>query len=156
VETEASSNSERASMEAAMTQATDEVLQLVPKANGSFVALTVGAELVEACRAGTLEGLAQIRLNINKRLAGLSFLTGTAFRCDEAEKSPFADRVAAARLGVQSIVSVPLRTGTRVIGTLVAVSRDRAAFTEHDVEIVSRIGELLQSQLAVRMGRIPR
>jgi putative methionine-R-sulfoxide reductase with GAF domain len=139
--------------EAAMTRATEEVLRLIPQADGCVVVLVVGDQLVEACRAGTLGGPDQIRLSINESLTGLSFLSGTTLRCDDVDTNPYVDHATAVRLGVVSMVSVPLRNGIRAIGALIAASRDHAAFSEHDVETLTGAAQSLEKELAPAVRR---
>jgi GAF domain-containing protein len=146
---------ERPDTQVAMTQVTQGILQLIPKADACFVALVVRDELVEVCRAGSLDG-PEIRLSISESLSGLSFLSGTAFRCDDSETNPLVDRATARRLGVASIVSVPLRNGIRALGALVAVAKDRAAFTEDDVETLASTAQSLENELAPTARRVRR
>ena len=147
--------STRPEAQGAMTRATQEVVRLIPKAHGSMVVLVVGEELVEACRAGNLDE-PDIHLSINDSLTGLSFLSGSAFRCDDAEMSPFVDHGTTTRLGVGSFVSVPLRDGIRAIGALIAASRDRSAFTEADVEVLTSEAQSLENELVPHAGRVRR
>ena len=147
--------SDRSEAQAAMTRATQQVLQLIPNADGCVVVLVVGDELVEASRAGKL-GPEQIRLSVNESLSGLSFLSGTSFRCDDTKENPFVDHVTASRLGVASFVSVPLRDGIRAIGAFIAVSRDRAAFNDLDVEMLTASAQTLENELAPHAKRTRR
>ncbi|MGA8297693.1 MAG: GAF domain-containing protein [Acidimicrobiales bacterium] len=141
---------------AAMTRASQEVLRLIPKADGCGVALVVGDQLVEASRAGNIGGLDQLRLGINESMSGLAFLSGSAFRCDDTAKGPFVDHATTTRLGVGSFVSVPLRDGIRAIGIFIAASRERAAFNDRDVEILVSAAQSLEDELAPRARRIRR
>lgn len=138
-----------------MTRATQQVLQLIPNADGCVVVLVDGDELVETCRAGSL-GPEQMRLSVNESLSGLSFLSGASFRCDDAIENPFVDHATAERLSVASFVSVPLRDGTRAIGAFIAVSRHRAAFNETDVEMLTANAQSLENELAPRASRVRR
>lgn len=148
--------SDRPEAQAAMTRTTQEVLRLVPNADGCMVALVVGDQLVEASRAGDLGGSDQICWSINKSLSGLSFLSGSAFRCDDADKSPFVDHATAKRVGASSFVSAPLRAGVRSIGVVIAASKDRSAFNERDVDMLTNLAHALENELAPHVRRIRR
>lgn len=139
---------ERPEAHLAMSRATQDVLRLIPRSEGCMVVLVVGAELVEASRAGSLGGPEQIRLSITESLAGLSFISGETFRCDDAETNPHVDHATAGRFGITSLISVPLRNGVRAMGAIVAASRDRAAFSETDVETLIGIARSLETQIA--------
>ncbi|MGB9112287.1 MAG: GAF domain-containing protein [Acidimicrobiales bacterium] len=141
---------------AAMSRATQELLRLIPKADGCAVLLVVEDQLVEACRAGNLGEPEQGRLGINESLSGLALLSGSAFRCDDAAESPFVDHSTTRRLGVASFVSVPLRDGIRAAGVFIAASKERAAFNDRDVEILGRAAHSLEDELAPRARRMRR
>lgn len=147
--------SERPEAQGAMTRAAEQALRLIPKADGCFVTLVSGDQLVEACRAGSFDG-PEVSVNINESLSGLSLLSGSAFRCDDTETHPFVDYPTASRLGVCSFVSVPLRDGIRAIGAFIAASKDRAAFTDADVEMLAGTAQSLENELAPHAKRVRR
>lgn len=146
--------SDQQARQAMMQRAMQEILRLIQKADGCAVALVVGDQLVEASRAGSLGGPELHELSIDGSMTGLAFLSGSTFRCDDTENGPFVDRAMTRRLGVSSFVSVPLRDGTRAIGALIAASKERAAFSERDVEILTSVAQSLEDELAPRARRV--
>lgn len=147
--------SERPQAQDKMIGAALQALSLVPKADGCFVVLAEGQQLVEACRVGSFDG-PEVRVNISETLSGLSLLSGEAFRCDDADTHPFVDHATAKGMGVGSFVCVPLRDGIRAFGAFITASKDRAAFTNDDVEMLAGTAQSLENELAPYATRVRR
>lgn len=147
--------SEPPQAQGAMTRAAEQALRLIPKADGCFVTLVEGEQLVEAYRAGSFEG-PEVRVNVSETLSGLSLLSGEAFRCDDVDSHPFVDHATAKQVGVGSFVCAPLRDGIRAFGAFIAASKARTAFTDDDVAMLAATAQSLENELAPHAKRVRR
>lgn len=131
-----------------MNRIAEEALRLIPRADGSFVELVDGDELICVCGAGILASAVGLRLRVDASLAGLAILTGTALRCDDAPSDPRVDREAARRVGAVSVVCVPLlRRGTHPLGALMVTSTSTGAFGDRDVATLTGLAELITAAI---------
>ena len=130
-----------------------DVLRSIPTADGCFIALVEGDELVCEFGLGTFAESLGLRLRIDASLAGLSLQTGTPFRCDDAETNPLVDRATARRLNVASILSAPLKDGKRPFGALVATSSEIEAFVDPDLQTLVETAQSLMKRLTRRKPR---
>src|SRR5690242_11549277 len=61
---------------------------------------------------------------------------GSFIVCEDAETDARVDQVACARLGVRSIVAVPVESDGATVGVLEALSDQRAAFSKQHIEVL--------------------
>jgi N-acetylmuramoyl-L-alanine amidase len=132
----------------------DEVLQLVSEralaitgADGIAIALTEGDEILCRASAGSMAPDRGARLDPNSGFSGACFRTGLIVRCDDSEKDPRVDREACRRMGLLSMVAVPLVTERGVIGLLAAFCREAFGFNDSDVRSLSLLAELILAAL---------
>ncbi len=132
----------------------DEVLQLVSEralaitgTDGVAIALADGEEIRCRASAGTIAPDPGIRLDPNSGFSGACLRTGLIVRCDDSEKDPRVDRAACQRLGLRSIVAVPLMTEYGVIGLLAAFCSEAYGFNDSDVRSLSLLAELILAAL---------
>jgi len=127
----------------------DEVLQLISEralaitgADGVAIALADGEEV--RCRAAAGEKSPDVgaRLDPNSGFSGACFRTGLIVRCDDSEKDPRVDREACRRIGVRSMVAVPLLTEQGVLGLVAAFCRDPHGVSDADIRSLSLLAEL--------------
>jgi N-acetylmuramoyl-L-alanine amidase len=128
----------------------DEVLQLVSEralaitgADGIAIALTEGDEILCRASAGSMAPDRGARLDPNSGFSGACFRTGLIVRCDDSERDPRVDREACRRMGLQSMVAVPLLTEHGVLGLLAAFCSETFGFNDSDVRSLSLLAELI-------------
>jgi len=132
----------------------DEVLQLVAEralvitgADGVAVALAEGNAIVCRASAGSIAPDAGVRLEPNSGFSGECLVSGRIVRCDDAETDSRVDLAACRRLGVRSMLAVPLSAKQSVIGLLEAFSNEPHGFNDSDVRSLSLLAELVLSAL---------
>lgn len=132
----------------------DEVLQLVTErawritgSDGVALALSDGEQVLCRASAGELAPGPGARLDPNSGFSGACFRTGLIVRCDDSFKDPRVDREACERMGVRSMVAVPLLTEQGVVGLLEAFSSEAYGFNDSDVRSLSLLAELVLSAL---------
>ncbi|MDR7270347.1 diguanylate cyclase (GGDEF)-like protein [Pelomonas saccharophila] len=125
-----------------MNLVVDRTLGLVG-AEGAAVEMAEGDEMVYRAAAGRAAGSLGLRLGRGSSLSGLCVQQGLALRCDDALSDPRTDRAACERLGLRSMVVVPLRHHGVTVGVLKAMSSRVARFDERDVEVLELLSELV-------------
>ncbi|MFG6431538.1 diguanylate cyclase domain-containing protein [Roseateles sp. LYH14W] len=110
-------------------------------ADGGVVELAEGEDMVYRAAAGMGSGAVGLRLRRGASLSGLCVRDGRALRCDDALTDPRTDRAACERLGVRSMVVVPLRHGGETVGVLKALSARVAHFDERHVVLLDMLSE---------------
>ncbi len=105
---------------------------LATRASGAAVVLRRGDEFV--CRASTGASAPALgaRMDDHSGLSGLCIQTGHTQRCDDTQRDPRADREASQRLGVRSVMVLPLARGAEIVGLLEGMSERANAFDEQD------------------------
>lgn len=128
----------------------DEVLHLVAEralaitgADGTAIALADGNDIVCRAATGTIAPDPGARLDPNSGFSGACFRTREVIRCDDADNDPRVNANAARRLHARSLIAVPLKTATSVIGLIEAFSFDAYAFNDTDVRSLQLLSELI-------------
>jgi TonB family protein len=105
---------------------------LATGATGAAVILERDGEMV--CRASSGHTAPELgsRLDAASGLSGECIRTGRTQRCDDAQADPRADAAASQRLGVRSVLVLPLIAGNRVVGLFEVFSPRAWAFGERD------------------------
>lgn len=116
-------------------------------ADGAAVELAEGEDMVYRAAAGMASGSLGLRLKRDASLSGLCVRQDRALRCDDALTDPRADRAACERLGVRSLVVVPLRHGGETVGVLKAMSTQVACFDERHVALLEMVSEQVGAAL---------
>ncbi len=132
----------------------DEVLHLVAEralnitgADGIAIAMAEGEAIVCRASVGSVAPDAGARLDPNSGFSGACMRSGAIVRCDDSERDPRVNVQACRRLGVRSMVAVPL-TGTHgTIGLIEAFSVAPFGFNDSDVRSLNLLAELILAAL---------
>jgi N-acetylmuramoyl-L-alanine amidase/putative methionine-R-sulfoxide reductase with GAF domain len=132
----------------------DEVLQLVAEralaitgADGVAIALAEGNAIICRASAGNIAPDAGIRLEPNSGFSGECLVSGRIVRCDDVDTDARVNLLACQRLGVRSMLAVPLSAKQNVIGLLEAFSNEPNGFNDSDVRSLSLLAELILSAM---------
>jgi len=132
----------------------DEVLQLVAEravtitgADGLAIALAENDEIVLRAAAGTVCPDPGTRIDRDSAFSGACFRTAQIINCDDTETDSRVNLEACRKMGVRSMVAVPLCGRRRVIGVLEAFSSWPFAFNEIDVRNLTLLAELILGAL---------
>jgi TonB family protein len=109
------------------------------RASAAALALVRGNEMV--CRAATGLHAPDLGVPLNTRdgLSGACLRTREAQLCSDAEADPLVDARAAHRLGIRSMLIVPVFQGDALIGVLEVFSPELAAFSGEDQELLESL-----------------
>ena len=132
----------------------DEVLQLVAEravaitgADGLAIALAENEEIVLRAAAGTVRPDPGTRIDRTSAFSGACFRSAQIINCDDTETDTRVNLEACRKMGVRSMVAVPLCGRRRVIGILEAFSSWPFAFNEIDIRNLTLLAELVLGAL---------
>lgn len=129
-----------------MTLVAERVLDLTP-ACGAVVELVEGDDMVYHAVAGTASETLGLRLKKQTSLSGLCVTTGQTQICQDSEADPRVDREACRRVGLRSMVVVPLIHQSNTVGALKVYSEQVDAFTEADIQVLSLMSEVIAAAM---------
>ena len=136
-------------LQAALDAIVDE-RSVMPQANGVVIELRDGDQLYYAAASGSSAAMIGLRLPLNASLSGMSILTGQPLQCDDSETDPRVNRAACRRVGLRSMIVVPIPHQGRTAGVLKYHAPGVAAFSEEDM----LVAHLLVGPIAVGFSRI--
>jgi PAS domain S-box-containing protein len=119
-------------------------------ADGAVIELAEGEWMVYRAGSGTAATHVGVRVPIASSLTGQCVREGRLLRCDDSETDPRVDRDACRRVGVRSMIVVPLRHAGQVVGVLKVSSRRAAAFGTEVADVL----ELMSGLFAAAMSQV--
>ncbi|GAB3552627.1 hypothetical protein GCM10027343_38390 [Noviherbaspirillum agri] len=116
-------------------------------ATGAVVELAEGEDMVYRAAAGITEPQLGLRLKRSTSLSGRCVAEREILRCDDSETDERVDREACRRVGLRSMLVVPLNHLDDTVGVLKVVSPDVGAFSDADVQILGLMAELIAAAM---------
>lgn len=123
---------------------------VMPQCNGIVVELRDGDQLYYAAASGTSAALIGLRLALSSSLSGQCILEGVPLQCDDAMNDDRVNREACERVGLRSMIVVPIPHQGQTVGVLKFHSDKVADFGEEDM----LIAHLLVGPIAVGFSSI--
>lgn len=127
---------------ATMVLVVERTLGLI-EADGAAIELADGDEMVYRAGAGIAASQLGLRLKAGESLSGLCVKSGEIQYCRDSERDPQVDRAACRRVGLRSVVVVPLRHEGDTVGVLKAMSRMPDKFTDGDLQALRLLSEVV-------------
>jgi diguanylate cyclase (GGDEF)-like protein len=136
-----------------MTMVAERALAIT-RATGAVVELVEGDDMVYRAVAGDAADMLGVRLKRGASLSGLCVATAETLRCDDSDVDARVDREACRRVGLRSMVVVPLIHDAAAVGALKVFSPDVAAFDDGDARVLALMSELIAAAMfhATRYG----
>jgi TonB family protein len=122
-----------------------EAAQTLTGATGAAVAMRRGGVMICRGRSGMTAPSRGAQLSINSGISGDCVRTGKTLRCDDTEKDYRADAEVCRRMGIRSIVAVPLNGERGSIGILLVSSNRPSAFADEHGEILDRLAGMAEA-----------
>lgn len=129
-----------------MALVTERTLPLIG-ADGAVVELAEGEDMVYRATAGLLSRHLGLRLKRDNSLSGMCVLTGETLNCEDSELDPRVDREACRKVGLRSMIAMPLKHKGTTVGVLKAVSAHPRKFTGADVVLLGLLSELVAAAM---------
>ncbi len=118
--------------------------RVATRGSGVAIALSDGAGYVCRASSGSAPDLG-VHLHPTAGLSGECIRTSQIVRCYDTDTDPRADSVACRRLRLRSLVILPLKRETEMVGVLEAFFDQPHAFESADVLMLRLVGELIVS-----------
>jgi hypothetical protein len=121
--------------------------QYITGASGAAIALRRGEHNDMLCRASAGSNAPELGalLSTQDGLSGESVRTRLALRCDDVERDPRVNQEGCRRLGIASVVVMPIVSEQQVIGVFELFSGKPHAFEERDVAALQRLSEMVET-----------
>ncbi len=107
-------------------------------ADGAVIELLEGAEIVYRAACGLAEPQLGLRMAVKGSLSGLVLTSRNSAICHDAETDPRVNVAACRRVGLRSMVIVPLLFGAQAAGVLKLLWREPRPF-DRDEAVIARI-----------------
>ena len=129
-----------------MSLVVEKTLALVG-ADGAAIELAEGEDMVYRAASGIAGSYLGLRLKRDASLSGLCVHEGVTLRCDDSDTDPRVNREACRKVGLRSMIVMPLKHMNATVGVLKAMSCHPAKFTQAEAALL----ELLSEQVAAAM-----
>lgn len=117
-------------------------------AEGASLEVVEGDEMVYEAATGIAAPFVGLRLKIAESLSGSCMMSSQLVRVDDSESHLLANRQACQRIGLRSMVLVPLKYGQDSLGVLKLMSPRVAAFSIEVEPMVRLMSEFLSATIA--------
>lgn len=126
-----------------MQRVTDRTLELIPAAEGVAIGLINHESVTYVSGAGVGASPVGARVDMDASLSGLAIQTGRILRSNNTQSDPRVDAVACRRLGVVSLVCIPLSRSHEMFGVLAVNASTTHAFSDPDVAVLTRLADFV-------------
>ncbi|MBW3585580.1 MAG: diguanylate cyclase, partial [Cyanobacteria bacterium 0813] len=121
--------------------------QDLTRADGAVIEILEGDELVYRAASGIATAYLGLRIKVGTSLSGKCIATGQIMLCEDSETDARVDRAVCERIGLRSMVVVPLFYQDDRVGVLKVLSATPSAFTESDIQTLQLMAGFLASSL---------
>ncbi|MEG4961657.1 MULTISPECIES: diguanylate cyclase domain-containing protein [unclassified Microcoleus] len=121
--------------------------QDLTRADGAVIEIVEGDEMVYRAASGIATPYIGLRIKVGTSLSGKCIATGQIMLCEDSETDARVDRAACERIGLRSMVVVPLFYQDDRVGVLKVLSATPSAFTESDIQTLQLMAGFLASSL---------
>ncbi len=118
-------------------------------ATGVAIALAHKGSMICRATVGSNAPSLGCRLDTSSGLSGECVRSSKALRCDDSEDDPRVDVASCRRLGIRSVVAVPILRAGEVVGILETFSPAPKAFSEVDVTALNTLAESVFARSSV-------
>lgn len=117
------------------------------RADGAAIELADGEDMVYRAASGLAKGHNGLRVRQDASLSGQCVLTGRILSCDDSEQDPRVDRDACRRVGLRSMIVLPLLHNDLPVGVLKAMASQPGRFSSGDVAVLSLLTEVVAAAM---------
>jgi hypothetical protein len=119
--------------------------QYITGASGAAIALRRGHNHDMMCRASVGSNAPELGslLSMEYGLTGESVRTQQVLRCDDTERDTRVNRDVCQRLGIASVIVMPVIRDQKLLGIFELLSGKANAFSDRDVSALTRLGEMV-------------
>lgn len=125
----------------------DRLLELFPT-SGAVVEIVEGHEMVYRAASGGVASHLGMRLSMYSSFSGYCVITRKVQYCPDSELDNRVDREACRKVGVRSMIVVPLFNRGSPVGVLKILSPRVNAFSKEDIQVLEMITEVLSAAIS--------
>ncbi len=124
-----------------------EQAQAITGSSGAVVELAEGDEMVYRAVAGVASNLLGMRLDKNSSLSGLCVIQAQTLYCEDIETDPRVNKEASRKVGIGSMVVVPLIHNDEPVGALKVFKPEAHGFQSGDMQVLDMMSELIAASM---------
>lgn len=117
------------------------------EADGAAIEFAEGDEMVYRAASGIGREHLGLKLKLTHSLSGLCLSSGEIIRCDDSECDDRVNRSACQKVGLRSMIVVPLRHHGETVGVLKAMSSRPNKFTDKDTQLLGLLCEVVAAAM---------
>lgn len=119
-------------------------------ANGAALAMWKDGAMICRARSGDIAPPLGARLSADTGISGECLRTGKVLNCADSENDPLVDVEVCRRLGLRSIVVLPIQGWRGINGILEVFSTKPAGFTNQNIELLQQLAALAERARSAR------
>lgn len=131
---------------AVMTLVVERTLALIG-ADGAAIELAQDGDMVYAAVSGIAGPHLGLRLRQANSLSGMCVESGTILRSADTERDERVDQAACRRIGLRSMIVMPLKFDTTVVGVLKAMAVQPGKFRRRDEALLGLLSEVVAAAM---------
>lgn len=116
-------------------------------ADGAAIELSEGGEMVYRAAAGIAAPQLGLRLKLDASLSGQCVISGHTLSCDDAETDTRVDQEACRKVGLRSMIVMPLKHRGVTVGVLKAMSAKPAKFQKQDLKLLEMLSDVVAAAM---------
>lgn len=124
----------------------EQTLELVG-ADGAAIELAEDDEMVYRATSGIAATQLGLRLKIANSLSGLSVMIGNTLSCEDSDTDPRVDSMACRKVGLRSMIVMPLKHQGVTVGVLKAMSTQPGKFSGSDTALLGLLSEVVAAAM---------
>jgi diguanylate cyclase (GGDEF)-like protein len=121
--------------------------QTLTQAGAAVVELAEGSDMVYRAASGFAANQLGLRLKRDGSMSGLCVQRGEIMRCDDSETDARVDRNACRKVGLRSMLVVPLQYIGATVGVLKVMSTRSNGFGDNDVSVLQLMSDLIAASM---------
>lgn len=129
-----------------MQYVVEQTLPLI-EADGAAIELAEEGDMVYRAASGIAGDQLGLRLKVAESLSGLCVMTGEMLSCADSETDARVDRAACRKMGLRSMVVMPLKFRETTVGVLKAMSSRPGKFKARDMTLLGMLSEVVAAAM---------
>lgn len=131
---------------AVMQYVVEQTLTLI-EADGAAIELAENGDMVYRAASGIAAPQLGLRLKVDASLSGLCVIKGEILSCSDSETDPRVDRLACQKVGLRSMIIMPLKHRGITVGALKAMSTQANKFQQREIILFSMLSEAVAAAM---------
>jgi diguanylate cyclase len=121
--------------------------RILTEADGAVIELVEGDDMVYRAASGIAESQLGLRLRRDGSLSGACVKEREILTCVDSDLDERVDREACRKVGLRSMIVVPLNHLEDTVGVLKVISKSVHAFNDEDIQILGLMSELIAASM---------